>query len=216
MQCRKWLAAGAAAPALVTFLLGGISAADSADDPTASRKEIRAGETMFARTTIPDEVSRMATAVGLGRKVDRDAAAFFKVHEKELLDAMGVFKPRQPGGEGGLGVGEPGKYDPDGIEHLMLNQLRPRTKMTLDLRKHGADLNRLADVTIAVAEITHHYIPKQAAPGQNLHNWTRNADRMKEGAEDLKAAVKARQPGDVKQAFQAICSACSACHTEFR
>jgi hypothetical protein len=219
MQNRKWMAAGATAPALVAFLLSGISAADSTDDAAVARKEIQKAEVMRVQLTIEEEVGMMASAVGRGRKIDKDAAAFFKEHPDELKKTMWVFKPRMEKGEGGFGVGPvPGKYTPDGIEIYIAVKSNPmRGKVTAAELKNGADdFNRMADVTIAMAEITHQFIPKKAPPGAVLKNWTRYADEMKTGAEDLKAAVKAQKPDDAKKAFQNIYSACASCHSEFR
>jgi cytochrome c556 len=202
MHSRKWVAAGAVGLALAVVVLS--STAGAADDVP---KEIR------------DEVTKMADAVGKSEKIDKDAATFFKKYDKDLKKTMWVFKPREEDGKGGFGIGpQPGKYNPDGIEVYLAVKSNPmRGRVTAAELKDGADdFNRLADVTIAMAEITHRYIPKKAPPGAVLKNWTKYADDMKKGAGDLKAAVKAQKTDDAKKAFQTVYSACANCHMEFR
>jgi hypothetical protein len=187
-------AAGAALAALVL-----LSAAGAADDVP---KPIR------------DEVNKMADAVGKGQKVDTAAAAFFKEHEKELKQTMWVFKERE---EGGFGVGpEPGKYKPDGIEALLFNQLGRSPNMTLDPKQHGADLNRLADVVLAMAEITSNYAPAKKMGDMDPAAWKSSIGEMKKAATELKAAVKAESKGDLKKALANLNASCSHCHGVFR
>ena len=175
-------------------------------------------EKIIVPKTIRDTVSKMADDVGKGEKVDKRAAALFMLHGCELRKTMWVFKPRESDGVGGFGVGpKPGVYRYDGIEAYLAFKSSSRGKVTAaELKDGAADLNRLADVTIAMAAITRQYALEDAVPGVKPKIWTQYSDEMKKGAEDLKAAVKGQKPDEAKKAFQAIYSACANCHTEFR
>ena len=66
----------------------------------------------------------LADAIAKGNKVDKDADDFFKANKDELKPTMWIFKPRETGGKGGLGVGaKPGVYTPDGIEVFILDEV---------------------------------------------------------------------------------------------
>jgi cytochrome c556 len=200
---RRTLPVAAAVLALAAVILGTAAAADD-DPPIVVPKPIR------------DEVNKMADAVGKGEKIDKAAAAYAKEHEKEFKQTMWVFRPREPEGKGGFGVGAPGKYNPDGIEVLLLNQLGPRPKMTLDPKKNGADLNRLADVTLAMAEITYFYAPTKAEGEKTPAKWKGATEDMKKAAAELKAAVKDENKADLKKAISNLSASCSRCHSVFR
>ena len=201
---RRTLSVGAGLALAVVVLWSGTGTADD-PPPIVVPKDIR------------EAVTKMADAVGKGEKIDKDAAAFFKGHEKDLKKTMWVFKPREEDGTGGLGVGpEPRKYKPDGIEVLLYNQLGPRPNMQLDPKKHGADLNRIADVALAMAEITDHYAPAKKVDDKDPAIWKSSTAEMKKAAAELKAAVKAESKEDLKKALSNLSASCSHCHSVFR
>jgi len=200
---RRTLSAGAALALAVVVLWSGTGTAD--DPPIVVPKDIR------------ESVTKMADAVGKGQKVDKDAAAFFKGHEKDLKATMWVFKEREKDGKGGFGVGsEPDKYKPDGIDALLSNQLGRQPKMQLDPKQHGADLNRIADVALAMAEITNHYAPAKKVDDKDPAVWKSSTAEMKKASAELKAAVKAESKEDLKKSLSNLSASCSHCHSVFR
>jgi cytochrome c556 len=167
---------------------------------------------------IADAVKKMADDAAKGGSLKKDSEAFAKKHPDDLKKTMWVFKPRMANGEGGFGVGKPGAFMPDGIEGIIISYGNPRRKaMTAtELKTAAPDLERLADITLAMAELTYQYTPKKKEAGKDPKDWTKSTDDMKKGAQDLKAAIKANKPDDVKKAFTSLYSSCNSCHTVFR
>jgi hypothetical protein len=151
--------------------------------------------------------------------VKKDAEALKTKYPDKLKKIMWVFKPRMEDGEGGFGIGpKPGAYNPDGIETYIAFKSNPmRGKVTAAELKNGADdFNRMADITIAMSEVSHQFTPTKKEPDKDPKDWTKLTDEMKKGAEDLKGAVKANDPVKAKAAFGRMYSACNNCHTKFR
>ena len=88
--------------------------------------------------------------------------------------------------------------------------------MTLDVKKHGADLDRVADVALAVAEITAKYVPTKKEKDKDPAEWVASVGDMKKAAKDLKAAVKAEDNVAMKKALSSLSGSCSRCHGTFR
>src|SRR5262249_21335141 len=113
-----------------------------------------------------ETVNKMADAVAKGGDAKKDAEALFKKYGDQqgvLKKIMWVFKPRMEDGEGGFGIGpKPGVYNPDGIETYIAFKSNPmRGKITAkELKDGAADFNRMADITIAMAEVSHQFTPK--------------------------------------------------------
>jgi cytochrome c556 len=193
----------------------GVAVSGAADKDKDKDKEVK----IIVPKDIAESVNKMADTVGKGDKVDKDAADFFKKHEDQLKKTMWVFKPREKDGMGGFGVGkEPGTYTPDGIEGIIITYSNPRRKPMSkdDLKKAEADFIRLAEISQAMAELTYQYVPKKNAPGKPIKLWTTLTDQMKEGAADLRKAVKDNDPDKTKAAFGKLYSSCTECHAKFR
>jgi cytochrome c556 len=204
MQHRKTMAASVLGLSLALVLLATLSESVAADDPIIVPKKIQ------------ESVTKMADDVGKGNKVDKDADLFFKDHKDELKKTMWVFKPREKDGKGGLGVGsKPGAYKQDGIEALILNQIG-KSPSPLDLKTSGDDLTRLADITLAMAEISGKYTPEKKVGDKDPKIWTASNDDMKKAALSLKSAVKDGDKAKVQKAFLALSASCNRCHTTFR
>jgi cytochrome c556 len=170
---------------------------------------------------IAEAVNKMADTVAKGGDPKADAEALAKKYNEpgQLKKIMWVFKPRMEGGDGGFGVGsKPGAYSPDGIETYIAFKSNPmRGKVTAkELKDGAADFNRLADITIAMAAVSHQYTPKKKEADKDPRDWTKFTDEMKKGAEDLKSAVKGDDSVKAKAAFGRMYSACNNCHTTFR
>jgi hypothetical protein len=170
---------------------------------------------------IRDSVNKMADDVGKDKKIDKDAAQFFKDHNLDLKKTMWVFKPREKDGKGGFGVGpkpDPTGTVPDGIDAWITTYGNPRRKAFTDkeLAKLAPDLERLADVTRAMAEIAEQFTPKKKMAGMDPKDWKESNEKMKEWSTKLKVAIKAKKPDDVKKAFENLYSSCTDCHGVFR
>jgi cytochrome c556 len=162
-----------------------------------------------------EAVNKMADAIAKGNKVDKEADAFFNDHKSGLKRTMWVFTPRFDEMRGGFGVGKPGEYKPDGIEDLILNQCRLEPSTQLDLKTSAGALNRLADVTLAVSEITTRYRSLKAVGDKDPKRWdAANAD-MARAAVALKQAVKAENTTEAKRAFRGLGTSCAQCHEVF-
>src|SRR5262249_39802117 len=109
MQARKLTVAGAVLLGFVAALLSLTGAAAPADE-----------EKIIVPKEIAAAVNNLADEVGKGNKIDEQAAAYFKKHKDDLKQTMWIFKPREGNGNGGIGVGKPGQYAPDGIEGVII------------------------------------------------------------------------------------------------
>jgi cytochrome c556 len=166
----------------------------------------------------------MADAVGKGQKIDKDADAFFKDNKNDLKNVKYMFQAHPKNGRDGLRVGpNRGTNTPDDVESYVALQgnqgVQAMTQTQLKLA--AGDLNRLADVMIVMAIVMERFKPKSIVIGgptgvAQPADWTASVDAMKQGAVDLKAAVKANKPDDAKIAFKKIQSSCVTCHHVFR
>lgn len=167
---------------------------------------------------IPAAVNRMADEIGGGHRPKLWAAAMAKKYPDDFLKIKWVFKPREINRKGGLGVGKPGQYRPDGIEIFMIVQANPRTKALSEeeLKGMAPDLIRIADITLAMAEITAEYAPLNGIGMMTPAEWHAANDNMKNGAQQLNDAVKAGNSAAVKKAFATLYNSCNRCHVVFR
>src|SRR6202020_1926521 len=131
---------------------------------------------------------------------------------------MWLFKTREPGGKGGLGIGpDPAKYKLDSIEVFLYDQADKKPTMPLDVKKSADDLIRMADVTLAVADILYRYRPDKEKVGEkNWQVWTDATDRMKKASLDLKVGMKEQDEAAIKRAFVALNFGCTRCHNTSR
>jgi hypothetical protein len=178
---------------------------------------VRADDDIFVPKKTQATVNKMADNIAKGNKVDKDADAFFKENKDDLKKTMWVFKLRETGGKGGLGIGaKPGAYGPDGIDAFIVSQTATNPKRKLNLKNDAADLNRLADITLAMSEIAGKFVPGKAMGDQTPTEWNASNQDMKKAALLLKDAVKANNNNDVKTAFKALAASCNRCHKTFR
>jgi cytochrome c556 len=212
MQNCTWTVVGAGVLALTAF---GLAAAGSGADDKDKDKE----EKIIIPKDVIETVNKMADEAAKGMAPKKRAAQLAEDHPDGLKKIMWVFKPRGENGEGGLGIGkEPGKYNPDGIEVYIAFKSNPmRGKITAkELKDGAADFNRMADITIAVAEVTRRYAPKKQVGQAGTKQWAASVDDMQRAAEELKAAVKQEDPVGAKKAFAGLFASCNRCHSAFR
>jgi hypothetical protein len=210
-MCRKFIMP-AGVVTLAFALLAVLNTARSAADDT-EKKDVP--------KDVADAVKKMVDDAAKDGDLKAAAAAFKQKYSanKDLKKAMWVFAKRDADGKGGFGVGPKlGAGDKDGIELLIDFKGHPtRNKITAeDLKEYGADFIRVANISLALAEITHQYKPTKKEKDKDPADWVMQSDAMKKSAKDLKAAVKENNPEKVKQAFVALKSSCTNCHSIFR
>lgn len=166
-----------------------------------------------ARDDDDDQKAAAAAAPDVQKLADAaaDAAALTKqadlVSKKyELKPIMWAFKPKE---KGGLGAGS----DPQGVE---LKLIKLGKKPLKDLPTQAGDLEKTAQLTRGIAEITPSYAGKFTKTPAEAKLWTGYADGMKKGADDLAAAVKAGNANDVQKVANKLNESCNDCHTKFR
>ena len=150
---------------------------------------------------------------GKDADVEKEAADVAAKHEIESV--MNQFKPRE---KGGIGIGaKPGAIMPDAIELKLIALGNPKKLIPkADLTSQKADLQKMAETSLAVAEITPHYAPKKDEPGKLVKDWLKFTEDMKKQSKDLVGAVKSGDPKKVQKASLTLNSSCNACHTMFR
>lgn len=179
---------------------------------------------------IAADVNKMADVAAKDGDNKKATEMFFKKYENDpklkaspLKTTMWIFKPRMANGEGGFGIGpKAGVYEKDGIEVLIINKGNPKPrnaeqKVTKEeLEKNQADYLRVADITIAMADLTHQYKPTKKLPDKDPADWAKYTDDMKKAAVALRAGVKKKDPDATKMAFIKLYSSCTNCHATFR
>ncbi len=63
-----------------------------------------------------------------------------------------------------------------------------------------ADLQKMAETTLAVAQTTPYYAPKKDEAGKPIKDWLKFSEDMKKQSKDLIAAVKSGDPKTVQKA----------------
>jgi cytochrome c556 len=125
-----------------------------------------------------------------------------------LKYVMRAFKPKA---KGGLGVGAKGESIELKIIALGKRKLQPR-----DVTAQAKDLEKIAGVSKAIAEVTHYYTPKTKKAGKDPKDWTKFTDEMTKGADELTKAAKSGSPDAIKTAANNLNASCTNCHGTFR
>ena len=128
--------------------------------------------------------------------------------DEGLKFVMRAYKPRN---KGGIGVGAAGKS----IE-LEIISLSKRRLPAADVAKQKADLEKIAGISKAIAEVTHYYTPKTRKAGKDPKDWTKYTDEMTKGSEELAKAAKAGNAQEIKTAATNLNASCTNCHGTFR
>jgi cytochrome c556 len=196
----------AAAVALVAAGLF-LAPARGRDDEDKEKKE-KAMKTAAAQV---DVLKLAASLGGAEDDVKKQAGEVAKKHDIEFV--MNQFKPR---GDGGVGVGPmPGVFPFDAIEgELLFLSKKPLPPAQLAAQK--ADLQKMAEVTLAVAYTAPSYAPKQDEPGKPVKDWLKFSDDMKKHSKGLIDALTGGDAKMVQSAAGWLNSSCNNCHSEFR
>jgi cytochrome c556 len=142
-----------------------------------------------------------------GKAVATQVAAIKKKYE-ELGTVMHIYKPRD---KGGLGFGTAPK---GGIE-FKIRDLSKRKLAPMTLQKEAKELLRLGYVNIALAEIAKPYFGKPKG-GKGKKDWDQHLDDQKKAAQELIAAVKAKDVNAIKKIADKLDASCNNCHSDFR
>jgi hypothetical protein len=174
-----------------------------ADDPeeTAAIKEAQKG--------IMELVNMNGAAAKTKAKAIADASRKAAMGGDEGLKfVMRAFKPKP---KGGIGVGPKG----ESIE-LKIIGLSKRMLPTAEVGKQKDDLDKIAKISKAISQVTHHYTPKGKKPGKDPKDWTKYTDEMTKGAEELARAAKSGNRQAIKTAATNLNASCTNCHGTFR
>ncbi len=153
------------------------------------------------RGALPDVV-QAAAAVD---KPDQLKAQAQELRRCWSLDEIScALKPRDKGG-----------LTPAGIEGELLDlELHPPTAD--DLPALAPTLEQAASMVRTVAEATPDYGKEYTAKDGASYKWDSFADDMRRGADDLTAAVKARDVSGVRKAITVLNKSCADCHKTYR
>jgi hypothetical protein len=199
----RGLSVAAVLLALGAFFLATAHGRD--DDEKAKAKKTEAAQ---------EAVLKLIGDIG-GKDADVQKAAAEIAAKHDIESVMNQFKPRE---KGGLGVGaKAGAILPDAIELKLIALGNPKKMIPkADLNSQKADLQKMAETSLAIAEITPHYAPKKDEPGKAIKDWLKFSEDMKKQSKDLVGAVKSGDPKMVQKASLTLNSSCNACHTMFR
>lgn len=128
--------------------------------------------------------------------------------DEGLKFVMRAYKPRA---KGGIGVGAKG----ESIE-LKIISLGKRKLPAADVGKQKQDLEQIASVSKAIAEVTHYYTPNTRKAGKDPKDWTKFTEEMTKGADELTKAAKSGSPDAIKKAATNLNASCTNCHGTFR
>ena len=193
-RCVRGLLLGGALLAAVAV----VTAARAADE---DEKEVKAAQKDILDLTSTIEAGKGAKAI------DAKVAAIKKKNE-ELGTLMHIYKPRN---KGGLGFGPVGT---SGLESK-IRELSKRKLAAGALEKQTKELIRMSYVNIAMADVTKHYFAKPKN-GKGKKEWDEYLTAQKKAAQDLIAAVKAKDTTKIKEVANNLDSACNNCHSDFR
>lgn len=145
---------------------------------------------------------------GGAKSVSEDAVKIKKKYE-DLNTIMHAYKPST---KGGIGYGPKGAGD--GIEQAIISLGKRANEATV--KKMKDDLIKMANVNIAIAEITMEYKPAKPKGGKGAKEWKQHCDDMKKAAMELRDAAKGGDAKKVKAAANNLNTSCNNCHTDFR
>jgi hypothetical protein len=187
----------------VLALLAVNLAAKGRGEPEPDPEKIAAGR---------EAVLKAADAVnGPATEFKALAAALSKDHKLEFV--MKVFKDRE---NGGVGIGaKPGAADLDGIE-MKIRRMAQKELPPKQLTAEKADLQRMAEILLTVAEATPPYGKDHTGKGKPIAGWNRYAADMKQGSQDLLDALKANDSKQALKASSKLNGTCVGCHADYR
>jgi len=146
---------------------------------------------------------------GKGANAVQAKVKAIKAKGYDLDELMKVYKLKE---KGGLGFGEKPAAK-SGIEAKI--QALTKGLPAATLKKESKDLLKLADVNLAMAEITRPHFVKPME-GKGKKDWDKWLDDQAKASKDLIDAVKAQDGKAVAKAARQLQNACTECHATFR
>jgi hypothetical protein len=194
IRARKW--------SLLSLLALGVVVLSVTSSYSADEDDIKA-----VKAAAADVIKLVDTKGDIAKAADELA----KKHEIDKV--MHGFKPRT---KNGIGVGEKaGAVMPDSIELKIIDLgKRKLTEIKPELAKKSADLQRMAEITRAIAEVNEFYAPTAGKKNPKLYK--KFNDDMKKTSKDLIEAIKMADAEKVKAAATSLNKSCNECHAEFR
>ena len=174
------------------------------------------------------DVEKAADAMSNPVKSKELAAEMVRLYDLEEISL--TFKPRA---EGGLGFGPkrvaiqepfliprkqpqpPPAPEPESIEAKLLALVK-QPPTAAQLAAMAPDLKRMAEVVRAIAEATPDYGKEFAMNAEAVKTWGGFSDDMKQGSDDLIAAVKDNDVKGLQKALERLNQSCKDCHGKFR
>jgi hypothetical protein len=139
----------------------------------------------------------------------KDGESIARKYDTDQL--MYLLKPRNAKKNPGLGIGKtPGAIKPDGIEQKI---------QTLDKRvtaadvKHARDLERIAEITAAVASVIVHQTPEGLVAGEvKARLWQEWSEEMYKASIAFRDAARTKKAAKIKAAARRLNESCMNCH----
>lgn len=197
----RWLAVGGVTSALVAWSVLLVANGTAADEDKEA-KEAKAGILKLADVMAKKDMAAAKTqAQAIAKKID------------EVATVMDLMKVR---GDGGLGVGAPGKFKNDGIEKQLLAMGKvPLTPA--QAKDEGEALERMGDQAAAIAAVAKYKCPVMKKEGQkDPKDWATWCDDMRQAALEFSAAARAKDAAKLKTTTLKLNGTCSNCHSVFR
>ena len=111
---------------------------------------------------------------------------------------------------------KPNVVKPDGIEAFIIN-LEKRAPPKAALDKQGADLERMAYISAAIAEIAIYKCPvEKKQKDKDPVKWKQWSEEMRDASLELADAFKAKDAAAIKKAGKKLNDSCTNCHGVFR
>jgi hypothetical protein len=161
--------------------------------------------------TVVSAVLKQADQVG-----KKDWAALYKdgegIAQKYDSDTlMYLFRPRNARKTPGLGVGKtPGAIKPDSIEQKIWNLNKRVTAADV---KQARDLERMAEITAAIASVIVHQTPPGLVAGEVKAQWWREwSEEMYKASIAFRDAARTKQADKLKAAARRLNESCMNCH----
>ncbi len=170
---------------------------------------------------VKEAILKIADLIDKGKMDDAKKEAEDLVKKKKY-DPLTVGKFKDPmhalslRTKGGLGVGsKPGEFKPDGVEAQIMS-LGKKALTATALKKDADELKKMAEITVAVADITAAATPKKDDGKKKVKNWEKWTKEMRDAALELKAAAEKKDSKAILNAAKNLDGSCTSCHQDFR
>ena len=169
---------------------------------------------------VKDAILKIAAALEAGNKDEakKEAEALAKMAKFDgstpgsCETLMHVFAPRK---KGGFGFGAKAKSTQDGIE-LKVQSLGAKPLSKTLAKKEGPDIQKMAYITLAVADVTLAAAPKKDEGKKKVKDWIKWTQEMRDAATQLAAAAAKGDAKMVQNTSKNLDGTCTRCHEVYR